>query len=145
MVRPSLRASCARVRSVGTPAAGASFVFLGAPGVGKGTFAKLFCDSQQWSHLSIGDLMRAEVKQGSAIGRRIKDSISAGRLVPDELANEIAFGFLAASRGDFDDLSLLGVLIEHKQIGERSAHVHTDDPWFFNLTHDVSPCTPGCT
>lgn len=72
------------------------FVLIGAPGVGKGTFAKLFCDSQQWSHLSIGDLMRAEVKQGSAIGRRIQDSISAGRLVPDELANEIAFGFLAA-------------------------------------------------
>lgn len=88
------------------------FVLIGAPGVGKGTFAKIFCESQHWSHLSLGDLMRAEVKQGTVIGNKIKESITAGRLVPDELANEITFSYLASLSSKKEGSRGGGVLLD---------------------------------
>lgn len=71
-------------------------LLVGAPGVGKGTFAKIFYKSQKWGHLSIGDLMREEVKNKTPVGLKIKDLLAAGRLVPDEVANQIAFDYMAS-------------------------------------------------
>eukprot|EP00386_Alphamonas_edax_P009902 GDKI01032383.1.p1 GENE.GDKI01032383.1~~GDKI01032383.1.p1 ORF type:complete len:233 (-),score=78.51 GDKI01032383.1:225-923(-) len=65
-------------------------VFLGAPGVGKGTYATRM--SKTWSipHISTGDIIRAEIKAGSALGKQFQDYSNSGRLVPDELVVEIA-------------------------------------------------------
>jgi len=60
-------------------------VLLGPPGSGKGTQASAL--QQKWgiAHISSGDLLRENVKQGTELGRRAKPYMDRGNLVPDEL------------------------------------------------------------
>jgi len=69
-------------------------VFIGAPGVGKGTFASIICSQLGWKHFNIGATMRDLVAKGSPLGKRIRDHLTTGKLVPDALVNEIAFEYL---------------------------------------------------
>ncbi len=64
-------------------------VFLGPPGSGKGTQAKMLAEKLKTPHISLGDLLREEVRIGSEIGRRAKEIMNAGNLVPDELTIEL--------------------------------------------------------
>ena len=66
-----------------------NFIFLGPPGSGKGTQAKVLAERLGIPHISLGDILRAEVKQGSPIGLRAKEFMNAGKLVPDELTIEL--------------------------------------------------------
>ncbi|OGC23253.1 adenylate kinase [candidate division WOR-1 bacterium RIFOXYB2_FULL_42_35] len=61
------------------------FVFLGPPGSGKGTQAERLCSKMNLPHISLGDILRKEVREESEIGKQIKDILSAGNLVPDEI------------------------------------------------------------
>lgn len=63
----------------------AIIVFLGPPGVGKGTVAKELSQRQNYGHISTGDLLRAEVRQGTPLGLDAKKFMESGKLVPDEL------------------------------------------------------------
>jgi len=67
----------------------AIIVLLGPPGVGKGTQAAKFAAEFGFSHISTGDLLRAELKKDSDIGRRASDYIKSGKLVPDEVIAEL--------------------------------------------------------
>lgn len=59
---------------------------LGGPGAGKGTQCELISENfPGWTHLSAGDLLRAERKQGGALGDEINAKIAAGQLVPAEI------------------------------------------------------------
>ncbi len=60
-------------------------VFLGAPGAGKGTQAKRVAAQAELAHISTGDMLREEVKSGSALGAEAKTYMDAGKLVPDQL------------------------------------------------------------
>ena len=62
-----------------------NLIFLGPPGVGKGTQAKLICDYFDITHLSTGDMLRAEINNESDIGKTAKSFIDQGALVPDEV------------------------------------------------------------
>jgi len=64
-------------------------VLLGPPGSGKGTQAKLLAEKLTIPHISLGDVLREEVRKGSEIGLRAKEFMNAGRLVPDELTIEL--------------------------------------------------------
>ncbi|MGA8542679.1 MAG: adenylate kinase [Thermoplasmata archaeon] len=64
-------------------------VFLGPPGVGKGTQAARLSKELGIPHLSTGDLLRAAVGAGTALGQKAQSHMDAGRLVPDDLVLEI--------------------------------------------------------
>jgi adenylate kinase len=60
-------------------------VFLGPPGAGKGTQAKLLSQRMGFLHLSTGDLLREAVKNQTPLGKKAKEYMDRGELVPDEL------------------------------------------------------------
>jgi len=60
-------------------------VFLGGPGVGKGTQAKRLAAHGSTVHISTGDMLRAHVTRGTDLGRQAKAIMESGQLVPDDL------------------------------------------------------------
>ncbi len=62
-----------------------NFVLLGAPGAGKGTQAEIMKARLNLEHLSTGDILRAEMKAGSELGKKAKQFVESGSLVPDDL------------------------------------------------------------
>ena len=63
-------------------------VFLGPPGVGKGTQCQRISDHYLLPHVSTGDMMRAAIGDGGALGERIRSFVDAGQLVPGEIVIE---------------------------------------------------------
>ena len=61
------------------------FIIFGPPGAGKGTQAKLMVKKYNLRHISTGDLLRAEIKAGTKLGKIAKALIDDGNLVPDEI------------------------------------------------------------
>lgn len=80
------------------------YILFGPPGAGKGTQAHLLVDKHNFLHLSTGDLLRKEIKNGTELGKKAASLIERGDLVPDEvvegmiknniLANPTVEGFL---------------------------------------------------
>ncbi len=62
---------------------------LGSPGVGKGTYAKILSDKYHVPGISVGDLFRNAIKDETELGKRTKDYVSRGDLVPDEIVIEL--------------------------------------------------------
>jgi len=64
-------------------------IVLGAPGAGKGTQADFISKRLNIPQISTGNLLRAEVKRDSALGRRVKEIIEAGQLVPEAIVTAL--------------------------------------------------------
>ena len=64
-------------------------VMLGAPGAGKGTQAKMIAEKYGIPHVSTGDIFRANIKNGTELGKEAKQYMDQGKLVPDELTVKI--------------------------------------------------------
>ena len=64
-------------------------LFMGPPGSGKGTQAARLAVRQGLAHISTGDMLRAAMAAGSDLGRRVKDVVDRGDLVPDDLMLEL--------------------------------------------------------
>ena len=64
-------------------------IMLGAPGAGKGTQAKKIAAKYEIPHISTGDIFRANIKQGTELGKKAKTYMDAGDLVPDELVCDL--------------------------------------------------------
>lgn len=64
-------------------------IMLGAPGAGKGTQAKKIAAKYQIPHISTGDIFRANIKNGTELGKKAKTYMDQGLLVPDELVVDL--------------------------------------------------------
>ena len=64
-------------------------VMLAAPGAGKGTQAKMIAEKYSIPHISTGDIFRANIKNGTELGKKAKSFIDKGQLVPDELTLDL--------------------------------------------------------
>ena len=64
-------------------------IMLGAPGAGKGTQAKRLAAKYSIPHISTGDIFRANIKNGTELGKKAKTYMDQGELVPDELVVDL--------------------------------------------------------
>ncbi len=64
-------------------------IMLGAPGAGKGTQAKKIADKYSIPHISTGDIFRANIKEGTELGKKAKTYMDQGLLVTDELVVDL--------------------------------------------------------
>ena len=64
-------------------------IMLGAPGAGKGTQAKKIAAKYEIPHISTGDIFRANIKEGTELGKKAKTYMDQGLLVPDELVVDL--------------------------------------------------------
>ncbi len=76
-----------------------NIVIFGAPGSGKGTQSEKIVEKYQLNHISTGDVLRAEIKNGTELGKTAKSYIDQGQLIPDELMVNI----LASVFDSFED------------------------------------------
>ena len=80
-------------------------IMLGAPGAGKGTQAKKIAEKYGIPHISTGDIFRANIKNGTELGKKAKTYMDQGLLVPDELTCD-----LVVDRIQQDDITMCPVL-----------------------------------
>ena len=66
-----------------------NIVIFGAPGSGKGTQSERIVEKYGINHISTGDVLRAEIKKGTELGKTAKGYIDQGQLIPDELMIDI--------------------------------------------------------
>ena len=64
-------------------------IMLGAPGAGKGTQAKMIAEKYSIPHISTGDIFRANIKNGTELGKKAKSFVDKGQKVPDELTLDL--------------------------------------------------------
>ena len=73
-----------------------NIILSGAPGSGKGTQSDLLVKKYGMPHLSTGDVLRAEIATGSALGHQIDALISKGNLVPDDMMYGVIENYIAS-------------------------------------------------
>ncbi len=65
------------------------FILLGCPGAGKGTQAKLITEKYHIPQISTGDILRTAIQQGTPLGKKVKEIVESGHLVPDEVVIQL--------------------------------------------------------
>jgi hypothetical protein len=108
---------------------GLRWVFLGPPGVGKGTYASRIAAALCVPHIAAGDLVRAEIKSGSGLGQQMAALVNKGQLLPDEVVIEVrgGAGGVAVVGGWMDGWDWRDWLIaDAAGRGSNARHAHVD-------------------
>ncbi|KAL4854871.1 Adenylate kinase 1 [Chlorella vulgaris] len=84
-----------------------TFVFLGPPGVGKGTYSGRVSDYFGMEHIASGDLVREEMRRGTAVGKEMEALVKRGELLPDALILRVIREHLMESRSKGTERFLL--------------------------------------
>ncbi len=66
-------------------------ILLGPPGAGKGTHARILSEKYHAPHLATGEILRQQIREKTPLGRKAKDIIEKGGLVPDQIVNAMMF------------------------------------------------------
>ena len=66
-----------------------NLILLGPPGAGKGTQAAKIVEKYNIPHISTGDIFRANIKEGTELGKKAQEYMNKGELVPDELVVDL--------------------------------------------------------
>ena len=66
-----------------------NIIFFGPPGAGKGTQAKIISKYLNLPHLSTGDILRKKINQKDELAIKLKEIMSSGKLVSDDILNQI--------------------------------------------------------
>ena len=66
-----------------------NLLIIGAPGAGKGTVSESIISNYDIAHISTGDMLRAAIKDKTALGLQAKEYMDAGNLVPDDIIHDI--------------------------------------------------------
>lgn len=75
-----------------------NIVLFGPPGAGKGTQADLLKERYGLNHISTGEVIREEIKNGSALGKSVEEYIARGELAPDGLVIDMIADYVQAHR-----------------------------------------------
>ena len=78
-----------------------NIIFIAPPAAGKGTQSDLLVKKYGYSHISTGDLLRAEVAAGTELGNSLKEIMASGSLVNDEIVTELLRNKLSSLEGNF--------------------------------------------
>jgi adenylate kinase len=76
-----------------------NFLIFGPPGSGKGTQSVRLAEKFNLTHLSTGDMLRAEIAAGSELGKKMSAIMSKGELVPDEVVIEMIAKKIDSTKG----------------------------------------------
>jgi adenylate kinase len=77
------------------------YVIMGVQGCGKGTQAKLLAEAFDLVHISVGDIFRWHIQNRTRLAARINRIVNEGRLVPDEIVNDLVHGRLSEHDWNF--------------------------------------------
>ena len=76
-----------------------NFLIFGPPGSGKGTQSVRLAEKYNLTHLSTGDMLRAEISAGTELGKKMSTIMSKGELVPDEVVIEMIAAKIDSTKG----------------------------------------------
>ncbi len=76
-----------------------NFLIFGPPGSGKGTQSVRLAEKFNLTHLSTGDMLRAEIAAGTELGKKMSSIMSKGELVPDEVVIEMIAARIDSTKG----------------------------------------------
>jgi adenylate kinase len=128
------------------------FFLFGAPGVGKGTQAELLVQKYNMIKFSMGDVLREEMNNGSALGKKVEVYLKQGVLAPDDMVFEIVEDFIQENRGSevlFDGfprninqaLDLEKVLAQHDLKIASAIELHLPEEEIVNRIMNRSYCS----
>ncbi len=84
-------------------------IFLGPPGSGKGTQAKILTDKLNLNHLSVGDLLRENILNNTELGKLASSYVKSGELVPDELIIDLMDSYITNIKNKTD---ISGIILD---------------------------------
>ena len=117
-----------------------NFLIFGPPGSGKGTQSVRLAEKYNLLHLSTGDMLRAEIAAGTALGKKMSSIMSKGELVPDEVVIEMIAYKIDHSKGNtgflFDGFprTVTQTIALEKMLNERKMKI--DSMLVLDVDHD---------